>query len=148
MLKLLFVLACMILVAPTARAIGPESSELQSEPDYRDGERLITQGDYAAAIVVFEQLRVTYPRAPEVLNWLGFAHRKLKNYPVSKEFYDAALAADPNYLPALEYQGEWYLETGDVARARANLRRLEELCGRCHEWRDLADSIARATGTN
>lgn len=148
MSKLVLILACMLLAMPAARAVGPDTSALQSEPDYRDGERLIAQGDYAAAIVLFEHLRATYPRAPEVLNWLGFAHRKLKNYPVSKAFYDAALQADPNYLPALEYQGEWYLETGDLERARANLRRLEELCGQCHEWRDLADSIARATRTN
>lgn len=127
-----------------AAAVGPWVSPLEMEPDYRDAERLIAAGEWRQAIVLLERLLVQFKDAPEVLNYLGFAHRKLKDYPRSKQFYDAALAVKADYLPALEYQGEWYLETGDVQAAMANLRKLESLCGRCHEWQDLAAALERA----
>jgi tetratricopeptide (TPR) repeat protein len=127
-----------------ASAVGPWVSPLEMDPGYRDAERLIAAGEWRQALVLLERLLVQYVDAPEVLNYLGFVHRKLKDYPRSKQFYDAALAVKSDYLPALEYQGEWYLETGDVASAFANLRKLESLCGRCHEWQDLAAALERA----
>lgn len=127
-----------------AAAVGPWVSPLEMEPGYRDAERFIAEGNWAQALVELERLLVQFKDAPEVLNYLGFVHRKLKDYPRSKQFYDAALAVKSDYLPALEYQGEWYLETGDVAAAMANLRKLESLCGRCHEWQDLAAALEKA----
>lgn len=127
-----------------AWAVGPESSYLDLDPDYRDARLAIDAKDYPTAIERLERVLKSHPLSPDVLNWLGFSHRKLKHYPTSKRYYDAALAIDPAYLPALEYQGEWYLETGDMARARANLAILERLCGRCHEWQDLAQAIDAA----
>jgi hypothetical protein len=38
----------------------------------------------------------------------------------------------------------WFIETGDMASAKANLARLEKLCERCHEWQDLSAAIAKA----
>jgi tetratricopeptide (TPR) repeat protein len=137
--------ALLMLGAPSpAPAVGPWVSALEMDPGYRDAERLIAAGEWRQALAILERLQVQYVDAPEVLNYLGFVHRKLKNYPVSKQFYDAALAVKSDYLPALEYQGEWYLETGDIASALANLRKLESLCGRCHEWQDLAGALERA----
>jgi tetratricopeptide (TPR) repeat protein len=77
-----------------------------------------------------------------VQNLLGFAHRKLKNYPAAKQFYDAALALDPSYSPALEYQGMWFIEMGDMAAARANLAKLQKIGAVCEEAKDLEKAIA------
>jgi tetratricopeptide (TPR) repeat protein len=131
------------LSAAPAPAVGPWTSPLENEADYREAEALIKAGEWTRALPPLERLVKQHPRAPEVLNYLGFVHRKLKDYPTSKRFYDAALQVKADYLPALEYQGEWYLETGDLAAAKANLHRLEQLCGQCHEWKDLAESIRR-----
>ena len=138
------------LIAPivihSALAVGPDFTELDTDPNYREARRFIAEKNYAPAIPRLDMLLIANPGSPVILNWLGYTHRKLKNYPVSKQFYDAALKADPTYLPALEYQGEWYLETGDMAAAKANLAKLEQLCGKCHEWQDLSEAIAKAGG--
>jgi predicted Zn-dependent protease len=136
-------LALMLLATP-AGAVGPLDTALADDPAYRRAVELIERQDYRMAIPLLMDLRREHPGEPAVSNWLGFAHRKLKEYPTSKIFYDEALRLDPAFLPALEYQGEWFIETGDMASARANLARLEQLCGQCHEWRDLAESIAKA----
>lgn len=139
-------LAIAMLAATPAISVGPDVSDLDSDPDYREARRFIAEKNYGPAIPKLDTLLAANPASPVVLNWLGYTHRKLKNYPVSKQFYDAALKADPTYLPALEYQGEWYLETGDMASAKANLARLEQLCGKCHEWKDLSEAISKAGG--
>jgi tetratricopeptide (TPR) repeat protein len=131
-------------LASHSLAVGPDVTELDSDPSYRDARRLIAEKNHASAIPLLEQLLKDNPGSPVLLNWLGYTHRKMKDYPTSKRFYDAALKADPTYLPALEYQGEWFLEMGDIASAKANLTRLEQLCGRCHEWADLNEALAKA----
>jgi tetratricopeptide (TPR) repeat protein len=140
-------LALLLAITPApARAVGPSDTPLTEEPLYRSGVVAIEAKDYGLALRIFHRLQPEHAAAPEIANWLGFAYRKLKRYPESKRWYDQALLLDPNYLPALEYQGEWYIETGDLASARANLAKLERLCGRCHEWQDLDASLRKVAG--
>lgn len=126
-----------------AFAVGPETSTLEQNPDYRSAMAAIRAERWTDALALFHRVQPQHAETPEIANWLGFSYRKLKRYPESKRWYDRALQLDPAYLPALEYQGEWFIETGDIASARANLARLEALCGRCHEWRDLAESLSK-----
>lgn len=137
--------ALMVLAAP-ALAVGPDWTYLDEDPDYRAARRWIEDKNFPPAIEKLEALLKRQPNSPVLLNWLAFSHRKLKNYPLSKQYYDAALLRDPTFLPALEYQGEWFIETGDIASAKANLARLATLCGRCHEWQDLNEAVAKAEG--
>lgn len=136
-------LAAALLASP-AGAVGPDWTWLDEDPDYRAARRWIEERNFPPAIDTLERLLTRSPNSPVLLNWLAFSHRKLKNYPVSKRYYDAALERDPTFLPALEYQGEWFIETGDMASARANLAKLASLCGRCHEWLDLNEAIMKA----
>lgn len=124
-----------------AMAVGSVDLDLENDPDYRDANRFIRTQDYGAAIAPLQKLAAAWPRKPEVLNLLGFAHRKLKNYPAAKQFYDAALAQDPSYRPALEYQGMWFIEMGDMAAARGNLEKLRRICAPCEETADLEKAI-------
>lgn len=137
------VVICLLGSGP-ALAVGSDWSNLDQDPNYRQALRWIEEKNYAPAIETLMELAKSQPNSPELLNWIAFSHRKLKNYPVAKQFYDAALQRDPAFLPALEYQGEWFLETGDIASAKANLETLAKLCGRCHEWQDLNEAIAKA----
>lgn len=137
-------LTVILLAAPQALAVGSDWTNLDLDPDYRQARRWIEEKNYAPAIEKLMELAKTQPNAPELLNWIAFSHRKLKNYPVAKQFYDAALQRDPTFMPALEYQGEWFIETGDMASAKANLEKLAKLCGRCHEWQDLNEAIGKA----
>jgi tetratricopeptide (TPR) repeat protein len=136
--------ALALLLPAVARAVGPEASTLDLEPAYRDAVAAIRRQDFGAAIPLLFEVDAKHPRYPEVLNWLGFAHRKLKDYPNAKRFYDAALAIDPDYLPALEYQGMWFIETGDIPAAKRNLERLMSLCAGCEETGDLREALQKA----
>ncbi len=135
-----------LLLAGAAFAAGPDISALDDDPDYRAARRWIEEKNFPPAIEKLELLLKRQPNSPVLLNWLAYSHRKLKNYPVSKQYYDAALLRDPTFLPALEYQGEWFIETGDMASAKSNLAKLATLCGRCHEWQDLNMAIEKAGG--
>jgi tetratricopeptide (TPR) repeat protein len=127
-----------------AIGVGPETSGLDFDPKYRDAVRLIKREDYKAALPLLHQLDVAYPKTPDVLNWIGYANRKLKDYPTSKRFYDAALAINPEYRPALEYQGMWFIEMGDIPAAKANLAKLIKLCEPCEETGDLREALKKA----
>jgi tetratricopeptide (TPR) repeat protein len=133
------------LAAAPALAVGPTTSPLDDHPTYQRARAHIKAGEYAQAIPLLTQLRGEMPEAADVYNWLGFAHRKLKNYPQAKIFYDRALALEPSHLGANEYLGEWYVETGDLPKARERLETLRRLCGTCEEAEDLAKAIAAAT---
>jgi tetratricopeptide (TPR) repeat protein len=105
---------------------------------------LIDKGDFAAAFQQLEAMRTAEPESAAVLTAIGYAYRKQKDYPTAMRYYDAALARDPSNLATLEYQGEWYAERGDMAKARANLVKLARLCGECEERDDLAQAIENA----
>jgi tetratricopeptide (TPR) repeat protein len=138
------ILAMSLSLATAALAVGPENPVLQGDPDYRDAVRFIKAEAYDKAVPILKGLDVTYPKEPEVLNWLGYTHRKLKDYPNAKRFYDAALEIEPTYRPALEYQGMWYVEMGDFPAAKANLAKLMQICASCEETQDLAGALKAA----
>jgi len=143
-MRRLLLCAAFVLTAAAVLAVGPENPRLANEPDYRDAERFIKTEKYREALPPLMRLDAAFPNEPEVLNWLGFAHRKLKDYPTAKRFYDAALKADEFYRPALEYQGMWFIETGDIPAAKANLAKLRRICAACEETKDLEEALAKA----
>ncbi|MGL4242096.1 MAG: tetratricopeptide repeat protein [Beijerinckiaceae bacterium] len=143
MRRMLLAAAAALALSP-ALAVGPENPRLQMEPEYRDAVRHIKAEEFAKAIPILFKLDKAYPNEPEVLNWLGFTHRKLKDYPKAKHFYDAALKIEPYYRPALEYQGMWFIETGDIPSAKANLAKLRQICAACEETKDLEEALKKA----
>lgn len=130
-----------------ALAVGPETSPLDSHPSYERAKALIEAQDYAAAIPILTQLRSEHPDSPDLYNWLGFSHRKLRNYPLARQYYDRALSLDPDHRGANEYLGELFVETGDLPRARERLSHLRKVCGACEEAKDLEKAIAAVDKT-
>lgn len=139
----LFALAFSLSLALPALAVGNDNSALSNDPEYQRASALVEQQRWQDALVVLLRLEPDFRNEPDVYNLLGIVYRKLKDYPTSKRHYDRALELDPDHRPTLEYQGEWFLETGDVASARANLDRLRRLCLDCHETRDLEVAFRR-----
>ncbi len=79
---------------------------------------------------------------PKVLNYIGFATRKLGDVDKGITYYHKALAIDPDYTLAREYLGEGYLQKGDVASARRQLGEIKNRCGAsCREYTVLAAAI-------
>jgi Flp pilus assembly protein TadD len=119
-------------------ASSPPSSDL---PDLAAVRARIYSGDYASAVAELTALTQTVQHA-EVYNLLGYSLRQLQRYDEAARWYREALAFDPTHRPALEYQGELFIATGDLAAARANLRTLQLLCG--HAGCEEIDMLRRA----
>lgn len=131
--------------APQGERVALLSGEPREAGDARYGAavRLINQGLYGEAITELYASQAIIGPHPDILNYLGYAHRKAGDFDAAKSFYAAALALDPDHLGANEYLGELYLELGQVERAKAQLARLDALCDfGCPEREDLARLIA------
>ena len=75
---------------------------------------------------------------PDVLNYLGYAYRRLERYEQAETYYEQALTIDPLHRGANEYLGEMYVELGRLDEARARLAVLDEACPfACAEYEDL-----------
>jgi len=100
--------------------------------------------DFKGAIEELTPMLQTHQHA-DVYNLLGFSYRKSGDYKQAATFYAKALDFDSDHLGALEYQGEMFVELGQIDRAKANLAKLVKLCPYgCEEREDLEKAIAGA----
>lgn len=100
---------------------------------------LARAGQYAAALDI---LKAGDQSDPRVLNYQGFATRKLGDVDGALPFYRRALAINPDYVLARAYMGEAFLQQGETGAARGQLHEIERRCGRvCAEYVDLAMQI-------
>jgi tetratricopeptide (TPR) repeat protein len=118
---------------------------------------------YAAGVAAFERedwqgvlehMRAAAKLRPwqdNAYNLMGFAYRKLGDYPAALDAYGEALRLNPYNRGALEYLGEAYLELDRPDDAKATLDRLADACrllahgavdplATCHEWQELSDA--------
>lgn len=106
---------------------------------------LINEARYDEAIAYLEKARWAAGPHPDILTYMGFAHRKLQRYDEAEYHYQAALTIFPEHRGALEYYGELKLERGNVAGAKAHLAKLEAICGfGCNEADELRRLITKA----
>ncbi len=107
---------------------------------------LINEKKYDAAIAELEAASQNLGPHPDVLTYMGFANRKLKNFEAAETYYKQALAVDPNHLGANEYFGELMIERGDMDGAKAQLAKLDALCSfGCYEAEELRRWINAAS---
>jgi tetratricopeptide (TPR) repeat protein len=79
------------------------------------------------------------PFDPDILNYLGFTHRKINKFEDSEIYYLMGLEIDPNHIGINEYLGELYVSTNRLDLAK---ERLEILKGcNCEEYQQLKDVI-------
>jgi tetratricopeptide (TPR) repeat protein len=80
-------------------------------------------------------------------NLMGYSLRKADpaaNAGEAEKFYDEALRLEPRHRGALEYSGELYLMTGNLAKAEERLAALDKACFLpCEEYSDLKKAVAR-----
>ena len=84
------------------------------------------------------------PKNADAWNLLGFSYRKLGQLDDSNKAYLKVLAINPNHLGALEYQGELFITTHKIDAAKANLAKLQKLCGSCEQAQDLKKALSTA----
>ena len=107
--------------------------------------KYIDREQYDRAISELRKTADLRPKNADIQNYLGFAYRKSGKLEASGKHYAKALQLDPDHKGALEYQGELFLMTGALGKARANLARLDVLCpSGCSELTDLKAAIESA----
>jgi tetratricopeptide (TPR) repeat protein len=114
-------------------------------PDKLDGVRAqIAAKNWTAAIDELKRLNDT--GSADWNNLMGYSLRKspTPDFAGAEKFYNEALRIDPQHRGALEYSGELYLQTGDLAKAEQRLAALDRACTfGCEEYTDLKKAIAQ-----
>ena len=138
-------LALSLLVAVTAsvgdaapRAVDPRAMELVAQ-----GRSLLGEGNVQPAIDAFEAALAIDPSFSDVYLELAEAARQQGLQGKAIHFYREALDHEPGNLAAISGEGEAMVEKGALAKAKANLAKLESICGEgCTETQELAAAIA------
>ncbi len=124
------------------------NSDATAEAEYAQAQAAITQQDFQGAVSHLNNVLVSQPNNPDVLNLMGFSKRKLGDQTGAMEYYDKALSLQPNHIGANEYLGELYLEMKLPAKAQERLDVLQQACGNCEEYGELKEKIEKYNSTN
>jgi tetratricopeptide (TPR) repeat protein len=132
--------------APTSNSGNPAPTSTKSaqnvDTELTKSRSLIASKKYKEALTELKKVNKSYPNNADVNNLLGFASRKLGQYKQAGTYYTKALKIKPDHLGALEYQGELFVLTKNITKAKANLAKLKKACGTsCAEYIDLKKSI-------
>lgn len=104
----------------------------------------IAEKNWPAAI---DELKtVADPASADWNNLMGYSLRKADaaNAAEAEKFYNEALRIEPRHRGALEYSGELYLITGNLAKAEERLAALDKACFLpCEEYTDLKHAVTR-----
>jgi Flp pilus assembly protein TadD len=145
-LALLVAGAALTAALAPARAVDTITST--DLPDLTAVRAKIKAKEWKAAIADLNGMIDKGVQHADVYNLLGFSLRKSGDQKTAYTFYKKALDFDPDHKGALEYLGELYIETGQLAKAQENLVRLKRLCPQgCEELEDLEKAVAQASAT-
>jgi tetratricopeptide (TPR) repeat protein len=119
------------------------ASAKDGDASYLKASALINEGRYEDALYSLRAAGVALGPHPDVLTYQGFANRKLGRFDLAVSYYSAALKLQPDHRGANEYLGEYYVEVGDLSKARAQLKTLDGICKfGCEEAEELRRWIA------
>ena len=99
---------------------------------------------YLSAIKKLDKAFTEDKKNPDILNYLGFATRKVGKFDEAEKFYLKGLELKPNHFGINEYLGELYVQTDRIDKAKERLKVLEN-CN-CKEYKEL-ELIIKTKGT-
>ena len=107
---------------------------------------LIRLEKFAEAHKSLKFIRVLTPsKEADKYNLLGFTARKSGDLNVAAEYYKKAFEINPKHIQALEYQGELYLQLGEIVQAKKNHEKIKTICWFiCKEKKMLEEAIRLA----
>jgi len=130
----------------TAHAADTESSPAKAvaSADYQAGKAAVEAKQWTVAAESFRRATLQDPKNADAWNMLGYSSRWAGKYPEAFDAYARALALEPNHRGANSYLGVAYVRTNDVSKARAQLAKVESICGNkdCDEYKLLDKAIA------
>ena len=90
---------------------------------------------YSQAFKKLSKALKTDKKNPDILNYMGFASRKIGNFSEAEDYYLRGLALDPKHNGINEYLGELYVQTDRIDKANERLEVLKS-CN-CEEYGEL-----------
>ena len=117
MSRLIVCLVAVLLLGPLSWAHAADSPSPYTPPDLTAARAKIKVKDYAGALALMRPMLNNTIHA-DLYNLVGFCLRKTGDQKQAWVYYDKALALNANHLGTLEYQGELFVETGQMAKAR------------------------------
>lgn len=136
-------------LALSGAALAVDTTPTTGSPDLSAPRAAIKAKDFKTAAVQLTAMVNAGVQHPDLYSLLGFSLRKSGDQKTAATYYRKALEFDPAHKGALEYQGELYVETGEITKAKANLAALEKLCpSGCEEREDLEKALAAAPKSN
>src|SRR5215471_3084826 len=121
----------------------PDADWAKLDPEFAAGKKALVAEDWEGAIAVLKSAALRDPRNADIQNYIGYAHRRLRQLGPAIGHYQQALMLNPRHRSAHEHLGEASLVLGDPATAEQHLAHLEDICliG-CEEYDDLKRAIA------
>jgi tetratricopeptide (TPR) repeat protein len=124
-------------------AMGSEADWAELDPDFAAGKRALVAENWNGAIAALELAALRDPRNADIQNYIGYAHRRLRQWGQAMQHYQQALTLNRRHRSAHEHLGELYLALGEPAKAEQQLATLEDICLiPCVETEDLQRAIA------
>ncbi len=130
--------------AVPVNAAGWDSKPVdQQSPKYIEAKILMDAGDFTDAISLLEEIVAADPKDADAHASLGFSQRKSGKWKAALVHYEKALALEPDHRGANSYLGEFYLDRGELEKAKERLAVLSDICSTgCDEHRVLEEAIA------
>jgi Tfp pilus assembly protein PilF len=137
-------LAGIALAAPVAGQRSDDQIQPKSVALQREGKTLLSAGKVDQAEDVLETALAVDPRNRWAFVDLARVAEKQHLYGKAIRMTNKALQLEPNDPDAIAVQGEAMVEMGAVARAQANLQKLQSLCSKgCPQIAQLSAAITR-----
>jgi tetratricopeptide (TPR) repeat protein len=104
----------------------------------------IDAGSWTKAITDLKLFLKANSKSADGWNLLGYSYRQHGDLKLADTAYDRALKLNPNHTGALSYQGILYVKLGELDEAKANLAKIETLCGNttCAEYVALSKALS------
>ena len=135
--------AAALMITGAAWALGSSDDEAAQPDPYKQAKELIDDEEYAKAIPILQKLVKDKGAYADALNLLGYSYRKSGDATTALDYYNQALAMEPEHLGANEYLGELYLEMKQPEKAKERLAVLKAACGDCEEYEELEEAIKK-----
>jgi tetratricopeptide (TPR) repeat protein len=137
--------------ADAVTGFDTEPAPASTGDPYDAGVAAFEQEDWQGVLDHMSEALEVRPWQDNAHNLMGFAYRKLGDYPAALDAYGKALTLNPYNRGALEYLGEAYLELDRPDDAKATLDLLADACRllahgavdpltKCEEWQELSEA--------
>ncbi|MGG7576406.1 tetratricopeptide repeat protein [Rhizobium sp. YTUHZ045] len=120
----------------TKKCVKQQSANVSDENRTDYAYSLAKAGRYEEALAMLDTVKDQ--NSAEVLNYRGYATRKLGRTDEGISYYLQSVKIDPQYAKVREYLGEAYVIKGRLDLAKEQLNTIKAICGTaCEEYQDL-----------